>query len=71
MSEVPKEFVFVFVKKTTEAEADVLNMLSKTTEKVEDPMEMEMIEGDLKMREGALGGDIVIPYTVAEVAKEN
>ena len=32
---------------------------------------MEMGEGALMMREGDLGGDIVIPYAVAEVEKEN
>ena len=38
----------------TEAEADVLKMLSKTTEVVEAPMPTEMREGELKMREAAL-----------------
>ena len=32
-------------------------------------MEMDMREGALKMRDGALGGDVAIPYAVAEVAK--
>ena len=32
-------------------------------------MAMEIIEGALNLRKGALGGDIVIPYAVAEVAE--
>ena len=34
-------------------------------------MAMEIIEGALNLRKGALGGDIVIPYAMVEVAKEN
>ena len=31
---------------------------------------MEMREGEINMREGELGGNIVIPYAVEDVAKE-
>ena len=39
VAEVRKDF---FTKNTTKAEADALKMLSKMTENVEEPMEMEM-----------------------------
>ena len=48
----------------TEAEADSLKILSKTTEAAEAPMATEM-------REGALGGDSVIAFAVAEVKKKS
>ena len=55
----------------TEAEADALKIMSKTTENVEYPMKMEIIEGEINMREGALGGEIILTYLVAEVEKGN
>ena len=56
----------------TEAEADGLKILSKITEKVEEPMEMDMREGALKTRKRQhWEGDSVIIYAVAEVEKEN
>ena len=39
VAEARKDF---FAKNTTKAEADALKMLSKMTENVEEPMEMEM-----------------------------
>ena len=54
-----------------EAEADALNILSKMKEAEEAPMPINMREVALNTREGALGGNIVIEYVVAEVAKEN
>ena len=50
-------------KKRIEAEADELNILSKITELVVAPMEMDM-------REVALGGDSGVAIAVAGVAKE-
>ena len=46
----------------TEMEADALKMLSKTTEKAEELMEMEMREGALKTRERALGGATLLSH---------
>ena len=34
-------------------------------------MKMEIIEGEINMREGALGGEIILTYLVAEVEKGN
>ena len=48
----------------TEAEADALNICSKITEAAKVPMATEM-------REVVLGGDSVIAFSVAEMAKEN
>ena len=57
-------------KNMAEAEADALNILSKMTEEVEDPMEMDMGEGYLKTRKREhWEGYSVIPYAVAEVEK--
>ena len=50
VAEVPKENSKLFAKNITKAEADVLKMLSKMTEKVEEPMETEMRDGDIKTR---------------------
>ena len=47
-----------------EAEADALKILSKMTKAAEAPMETDM-------REGALGGDSVITFAVAELEKDN
>ena len=70
VAEVPKENSNFFVKNMTEAEADALNILSKTTEEVKEPMEMEMIDGDLKTRKREhWEGDSVFPYEVSKVGK--
>ena len=45
VAEVPKENSKKCTKNMAEAEADALNILSKMTEEVEDPMEMDMGEG--------------------------
>ena len=47
----------------TEAENDALNIFNRMTEVSEAPMSTEMIEG-------ALGGDSVIVFAVADVAKK-
>ena len=69
--EVEREYSKKSEKNMTAAEADALKMLSKTTEAEEVPMVKYMREGDLKTREVALGGDIVITYALEEVPKVN
>ena len=71
MAEVETENPEKAAKKMTEAEADALKILSKTTEVAEAPMEKDTKEETLKTRYGALEGDILITYAVEEVPKEN
>ena len=71
VTDVAKENSKKAAKNMTEAEADSIKMISKTTEAEEAPMRMETRQGALNTRQGALGGDIVITYTVADVVKEN